>query len=1191
MCFVFTAAYGFAQAPDHVIISEFMAGNTGTYSDQDDSYEDWIEFYNPTENAIDLTGYYLTDNLSNLTKAQLVAGSESLVVPAGGYLIIWASGKNTLYNNHVSWGLSADGESIALVDPYGTTILDSFTFPAQRADVSMGRRNETSDEWVWFTDPTPFGSNSSSTGYIGFLDPPTFSDTGGFYTVPFDLSLSAPEGVTILYTLDGSEPAAENIGGTTYTYKQSYPYSPGSLPGPLLEGQVVTYTYSGSIGIADRTSEANRFSMMSSTYHASPNSYIPNQPVKKGTVVKAKAVREGYLESNSETHTYFGFNNHYSVPVFSLTTSPENLFGYKNGIYNAGIDFDKWRCDNPSLTVNEGRPANYQRSGSEWEYPLSLELFLPGANERVTATNAGFRGQGGWSRAFPQKSLRLYFRSRYGNSTLNHTLFPDSEESQFSRIILRNWGNDHQHGLIRDAAVQRTVRRLRFETQKSQPVAAYINGEYWGILDAKTRYDTKYFEREYGIPEDDLELLENDAEINEGSSNTHYLTMRNFIRDNDMSVAESYSHVQTLMDVENFIDYQLTEIYFGNIDWPQNNIRYYRKKTAAYEPNAPLNHDGRWRWLLYDIDQTMELFNASTADLNSLERAINYNSPWVSVILKNLLDNADFKKSFIVRYADLLNVVFNAEEVNKSIAYYEDILRPEISEHRTRWRNSTVSTWNSQLNVMKNYANRRQSHTRAHLRDQFSLSSEQQLNLTVVNAEGKAYVQVNTLHLAPGEAGIDEEVTEWSGLYYPDYPVMLTAHAQPGKRFAHWEGDVSSTSTTIRITLAGTTNVQAIFEDEVAPDLLHYWHFNGVNDYFNNIAADYTLSGLDPGVVMYAGKDGAVLEGENGGMDGTNTSSGSTLNVVEGYISGRALRLRNPSNEKELIFKLPSQGYRNLKLAYATHRTNNGAQTQRLLYTTNYVAASSGARTASTEWHALGEAINVPTAFELVSLALPSDVYGSDNFAFKVQFEGSNASDPSEGNNRFDNFTFHGTYDAPLPARLIAFEVGRESHTAVLQWRTAEEVGFNRFEIAHSTDGDAWNKAGEIMAKGGRGPNDYRFTVALQDRRNYYRLKMIDDDGSISYSVIKTLLYAPPVAKELILAPNPAISGRFMINYDFDEGKDYSIMVFSLSGTEVYRNDLITSSEVNLENLNPGIYLLKLTDSSGETGTQRIVID
>lgn len=818
--FSLTVGSGFAQGSGSVIINEFMASNNSAYPDQDGSYEDWIELYNPGGTPVDLTGYYLTDNLSNLKKSRLVSGSQSLVIPAGGFLVLWASGKHGQYNNHVSWGLSASGESIALVAPDGTTVLDSFTFPSQRQDVSMGRRSETGNEWVWFPESTPMRSNGASTGYSGLLDPPSFSRTGGFYPSPFSLSLNAPAGVTILYTLDGSEPAYDNVTGKTYTYKQRYPGPPYSSPGPLLTDEMKTYVYSAPVDIRDRTGDPNRFSMMSSTFDVSPDAYTPGERIKKGFVVKAKAVRDGYLESASVTHTYFGFNNHYSLPVFSLTTSAENLFGYDKGIYNAGVDFDTWRQNNPSLVANGIAPANYHRGGAEWEYPMSVELFLPGTGARVVATNAGFRGQGRYTRAAPHKSLRLYFKSRYGNDALNYAIFPGSGESQFSRIILRNWGNDRsdQFGLFRDPVVQRVVRRLKMESQKSQPVATFINGEYWGIADAKTRYDTKYFETVYGIPEEDLELLERDAMINEGSSNTHYLDMRNFIRDNDMSLAGNYTYVQTLMDVDDFIDYQLTQIYFGNSDWPTNNVRYYRKKTAAYEPDAPLNHDGRWRWLLYDLDFTMGNYS-SEVNVNSLQRAIEHISPWASVILQKLLNNPDFRKRFIVRYADLMNVVFNADQTNESIRFYENKIRPEMNEYRTRWNFVSMSgrDWETNLSIMKDYANQRQGYARSHLKGQFSLGGEHRLNLTVVNAEDKAHVQVNTLHLKPGEAGIDDLVATWTGLYYPDYPVVLTAHTQPGKRFLRWEGDVSSTDPSIQLTLTTARNVRAVFDDNALP--------------------------------------------------------------------------------------------------------------------------------------------------------------------------------------------------------------------------------------------------------------------------------------------------------------------------------------------------------------------------------------
>ncbi len=1187
--FMLNTVQAFSQPPGHVVINELMASNTVTYADQDGSYEDWIELYNPTAGAIDLAGYYLTDNLSNLKKSRLVSGSQSLVVPAGGFLILWPSDKHDSYNNHISWGLSAEGESIALVAPDGVTILDSFTFPAQRPDVSMGRRHETSDEWVWFSAPTPLGSNGASQGYQGALAPPLFSHAGGFYPTPFGLTLSAPEGTAIMYTLDGSEPAAENIGGKTFTYKQSYPLEPGSSPGELLTDLMNTYPYTGPISIQDRSGEANRFSAMSSTFDPSPAAYVPpGEAVKKGVVVKAKAVREGYLASVSETHTYFGFDNHYAIPVFSLTTSGENLFGYDNGIYNAGVTFDQWRQQNPSLTANGITPANYHRSGVEWEHPVSVELFLPVTNQRVTATNAGFRGQGRYTRASPHKSLRLYFRTRYGGSSLNHAIFPDSEASQFSRIVLRNWGNDRndQFALFRDPVVRRIVRRLKAETQESQPVVTYINGEYWGIADAKTRFDAKYFERKYGIPEDDLELLERDAMINEGTSNTHYLNMRDFVRDNAMGVAGNYAYVRTLMDVENFVDYQLAQIYFGNSDWPTNNVRYYRKKTAAYEPDAPLNHDGRWRWLHYDLDFTMGN-HAAEQYLNSLKRAIEHPSPWASVLLTKLLDNADFKRSFIVRYADLMNVVFNAEQANESIAYYENSIRPEMNAYRARWPYGRTSGWDweTHLRLMKDYADQRQGYARAHLKEQFSLGNEQQLNVTVTNAEDKAYVQVNTLHLKPGEPGIDAPVTAWSGLYYPDYPVMLTTHTERGKRFVRWEGDVSSSEDTIRITLTAAMNIQAIFEDDRSDEagLLHYWHFNGVSDYANSITADFTHNGITPGIVVYAGKDGTVSAGEAGNMDGVGT--GSTLNLVGDAPSGSALRPRNPSNEKELIFTLPSRGYGDLKLAYATHRTNNGAQTQRLFYTTNYIAATAQGRLTATEWQALGGPVAVATGFDLVAVDLPADVYGADNFAVKIQFEGSNAV-LDEGNNRFDNITFRGVYQGSLPVRLIDFEVSREAESAVLRWHTVAEINFLRFEIEHSTTGTTWSKSGEVAAQNGTGSNAYRYTVGLQKGRNYYRLKMIDHDGTYAYSEIRSVRMDGAPAPGVQIYPNP-VSGRFYLNSSEPVAE---VVLWDLAGRLLRREAYGKDTGVSVAGLGPGVVVAEIRYTNGTISKGKIVV-
>src|SRR5688572_32022570 len=131
----FLARGVFAAEP---IISEFMPDNARVLTDEDGHFSDWIEIHNPGDSAINLAGYCLTDDPQLLTKWRF----PSVTLPAGGYLVVFASGKNRITDParlHTSFQLNASGGFLALVKPDGATMVSSFrTYPAVDEDVAFG---------------------------------------------------------------------------------------------------------------------------------------------------------------------------------------------------------------------------------------------------------------------------------------------------------------------------------------------------------------------------------------------------------------------------------------------------------------------------------------------------------------------------------------------------------------------------------------------------------------------------------------------------------------------------------------------------------------------------------------------------------------------------------------------------------------------------------------------------------------------------------------------------------------------------------------------------------------------------------------------------------------------------------------------------------------------------------------------
>jgi hypothetical protein len=134
---VILAASFTSQAQQTVIITEFLADNSGGLTDEDGDSPDWIELYNSSVGAVNLNGWYLTDDTNDLTKWSFPATNLN----ASSFMIVFASGKDRRVpgaNLHTSFSLDAGGGYLALVKPDGTNIATQFNYPAQRANFSYG---------------------------------------------------------------------------------------------------------------------------------------------------------------------------------------------------------------------------------------------------------------------------------------------------------------------------------------------------------------------------------------------------------------------------------------------------------------------------------------------------------------------------------------------------------------------------------------------------------------------------------------------------------------------------------------------------------------------------------------------------------------------------------------------------------------------------------------------------------------------------------------------------------------------------------------------------------------------------------------------------------------------------------------------------------------------------------------------
>lgn len=244
-CLLLIGILAFKKSVSQVVINEYSCSNLNSIVDNFGKSEDWIELYNNSTSAVNIGGYYLSDNPNKPMKYKIPAG---ITIPANGFFSLWASGRNILTGSlHTNFKLKqtkVPGERIILSDSSGIGI-DSVVINKTQLAHSMGRITNGSSNWGVFVNPTFNASNNTSASYR-YADNVVFSiNSPGYYSGPVSVELSTSElNSVIRYTLNGNEPKSTsqvysgpiNISGTMVLKAKVFSTSTGVLPGFMAYG-------------------------------------------------------------------------------------------------------------------------------------------------------------------------------------------------------------------------------------------------------------------------------------------------------------------------------------------------------------------------------------------------------------------------------------------------------------------------------------------------------------------------------------------------------------------------------------------------------------------------------------------------------------------------------------------------------------------------------------------------------------------------------------------------------------------------------------------------------------------------------------------------------------------------------------------------------------------------------------------
>ncbi len=232
-----------AQTPSKangILINEFLTSNASANLDSEfGNYSDWIELYNSENYSINISGFYLTDDLDNSTKWKI---PDNTIIEANGFLLFWADGENT--GNHTNFKLNSDNGEIGIFNN-NALFINEVSYDSQLTDISWGRQPDGTFTSYYFANPTPANANIDGVEEQNIMDTPAFSLQSGFYNGIQSITLSTESATaTIRYTTNGDIPTnTSNIYTTpiqvnTTTVIRARVFDTDYLPSPI-----ITQTY------------------------------------------------------------------------------------------------------------------------------------------------------------------------------------------------------------------------------------------------------------------------------------------------------------------------------------------------------------------------------------------------------------------------------------------------------------------------------------------------------------------------------------------------------------------------------------------------------------------------------------------------------------------------------------------------------------------------------------------------------------------------------------------------------------------------------------------------------------------------------------------------------------------------------------------------------------------------------------
>ncbi|MDD2502838.1 MAG: lamin tail domain-containing protein [Clostridia bacterium] len=720
---------------DPVRVSEVLLDNAYSIIDEYGDRSPWVELHNYSDNAVDLSYYYLSDNQDNLTKWRL---PDKQLAP-GEFMVIFLSGQDA--ELHTGFRVSKD-EPIILTD-FSTNRTQMIEIPNENRlkNISYG---EQDGDWLYFGQPTPNAENSAhgsqSISSVEKLDSAgvwinevlavsmpraaannvdgrdwielyngsdNVVDLTGWHLgknvdEPFRCELSgtiAPKSYKVFYA-DNSKYAAagslkmnvsmtgdklvlsnsskeivdvfntgalrygltsgrmqDDYSGDRYFFTSATPRASNSQPvstysaAPVFSHTGGFYTDSLTLEI---TGENIYYTTDGSTPDKSSEPYTGPIEINKSMVVSAVSIEDGKLTSDKVVATYL-FEQLHTLPVVCITAKPSDYAA----VYAQSSKFD------PIV-----------------ERAAYLEYYEPDG-KLGTSFPAGIRVAGASTRVYRQKSLNIYLRGGYGQSSVVYPFFEDYSVTEYKSLALRAGGQDNSNSTstyITDAYCSMLAKKFDTDYAESKYAILYVNGSYRGVYELKENTNEDSLAARHGVKPDDINLIRRNSVVLHGN-NEQFLWAQAYARNNDLNNPANYEEFTKYVDVDAFIDHIFLQSYIGNADT-------FNQKYWATE-----DYSVKIRPIIFDLDFGYFRYNIiyhyfSGQGMQTPDGT--HTNMWIPTGLKK---SEVWLERLYERWAyHLTNTTNDRLELFDSI-YTQ--MEPEMQRHCSYWKVFSYSTWKS----------------------------------------------------------------------------------------------------------------------------------------------------------------------------------------------------------------------------------------------------------------------------------------------------------------------------------------------------------------------------------------------------------------------------------------------------------------------------------------------------------------